>query len=65
MFSFYGFTQGIVNRICIALQTKDTKNRGKRPALCPWLWWKFDSSVSMSKIFQSQLAYNDLRATKA
>src|SRR6266496_5834174 len=27
--------------------------------LCPWLWWKFDSSVSEHGIFLSQLPYNE------
>jgi hypothetical protein len=27
--------------------------------LCPWLWWKFDSSVSEPEIFLSQLPYNE------
>src|ERR1044071_6069379 len=27
--------------------------------LCPWLWWKFDSSVSEPGIFLSQLPYNE------
>ena len=28
-------------------------------SLCPWLWWKFDSSVSEPGIFLSQLPYNE------
>ena len=30
-----------------------------RGCLCPWLWWKFDSSVSEPEIFLSQLPYNE------
>ena len=31
----------------------------RRLSLCPWLWWKFDSSVSEPGIFLSQLPYNE------
>ena len=31
--------------------------------LCPWLWWKIDSSVSESQIFLSQLPYNERSQT--